>query len=152
LCNLNSNTLSLQLLLFFQLLDYFKILNWRHGEESKLVKLHFLNFNQLTKIVILRILLKVDQSSFAFWMCEPLGLNLQSPIKGHLGFLGRVMDINFWGDFLSKFSKFFFIKDRKTHYLHEIVIFISINMCLLTIVVLLKAQTIVYHTRKKNLK
>jgi len=40
--------------------------------ERELAKLHFLNSNHVSKMIILKVTIKVDQGASTFWMHGPL--------------------------------------------------------------------------------
>jgi len=60
---LDFHTLSLQLQQLFQILDFS---NFQGEIERKLVKLHFLSLNQIPKMIIFKVTIKVDQGAFTF--------------------------------------------------------------------------------------
>jgi len=64
---LDSNTWSSQLQSFFQFLNFFKKnLKFQEKLERYLAKLHFLSLNQIPKMVILKVTIKVGQGTSTF--------------------------------------------------------------------------------------
>jgi len=61
-CNYNNS---------FQFLDFSK---FQAEVERKFAKLHFLSLSQISKMVILKIRIKVDEGGSTFWMHGPLGI------------------------------------------------------------------------------
>jgi len=45
--------------------------NFSNGIERKLFKLHFLSLNEIPKVVIFKVTMRVDQGSSTFWMPGP---------------------------------------------------------------------------------
>jgi len=45
------------------------------------VKLDFLSLNQIPKVFYSKVLIKVDQDAFTFWIHKPLGLKIQPTKK-----------------------------------------------------------------------
>jgi len=45
--------------------------NFSNGVETRLVKLCFLNLNQIPKVIIYKVTIKVDQGASTFWMPRP---------------------------------------------------------------------------------
>jgi len=66
---LDSNTLSLELQQLFQFLDFFKNSGWN---RKRICQASFFSWNQILKMIILRVTIKVDQGASTFWMHGPL--------------------------------------------------------------------------------
>jgi len=49
----------------------FNFSNFSNGIETKLVKLCFLSLNQIPKVVIYKVTIRVDQGASTFWMPGP---------------------------------------------------------------------------------
>jgi len=45
--------------------------NFSNGVERKLVNLHLLSLNEIPKVVIFKVAIKVDQNASIFWMLGP---------------------------------------------------------------------------------
>jgi len=52
--------------------DIWKKIKWN---RIKLVRLHFSSLNQISKVVILKVAIEVDQGASTLCMCGPLGIN-----------------------------------------------------------------------------
>jgi len=55
----------------FNFNNSFNFSNFSIWIESKLFKLHFLSLNEISKVVIFKVTMRVDQGASTFWMPGP---------------------------------------------------------------------------------
>jgi len=48
--------------------NFFNFSKFSNGIERKIFKLHFLSLNEISKVVILKVTMRVDQGTSTFWM------------------------------------------------------------------------------------